>query len=80
MMKHRRRSLVLGSTLAAVAVAVVAVLVYDAVAGGVNRPLVMGIAVVMALIVGPLIGLFLSAPMEDGEIDDAAQARAPSRR
>jgi len=79
-MKHRRRSLVLGSTLAAVVVAVVAVLVYDATAGGVNRPLVLGIVVVMALVIGPLIGLFISAPMEDGEIDDAAEARAPSRR
>ena len=34
----------------------------------------------MALVIGPLIGLFISAPMEDGEVDDAAQARAPSRR
>ena len=58
----------------------IAVLVYDAVAGGVNRPLILAIVIVMALVVGPLIGLFLSAPMEDGEIDDAAQAREPSRR
>ncbi len=79
-MKHRRRRLVLGSTGTAIALAVGAVLVYDIVAGGVNRPLVMGIVIVMALIVGPLIGLFISAPMEDGEIDEAAQARAPSRR
>ncbi len=79
-MKHRRRSIVLGSTLVAVVASVIAVLVYDAVAGGVNRPLVLGIVIVMALVVGPLIGLFLSAPIEDGEIDDAAQARAPSRR
>ena len=79
-MKHRRRSIVLGSTLVAVVASVIAVLVYDAVAGGVNRPLVLAIVVVMALVVGPLIGLFLSAPIEDGEIDDAAQARAPSRR
>jgi hypothetical protein len=79
-MKHRRRSLVLGSTLVAVVGAVVAVLIYDAVAGGVNRPLVLAIVIVMALVVGPLVGLFLSAPMEDGEIDDATQARAPSRR
>ncbi len=79
-MKHRRRSLVLGATLAAVLAAVAAVLIYDAAAGGVNRPLVLGIAVVMALVIGPLIGLFISAPMEDGEADDAAQRRAPSRR
>ena len=79
-MKHRRRSLVLGSTLAAVLIGVVVVLVYDVAAGGVNRPLVLGIVVVMALVIGPLIGLFISAPMEDGEVDDAAQARAPSRR
>lgn len=80
MMKHRRRSLVFGATLAAVVAAVVAVLVYDVAAGGVNRPLVIGIVVVMALVVGPLVGLFISAPMEDGEADDAAQQRAPSRR
>lgn len=79
-MKHRRRSLVVGATIAAVLAAVAAVLIYDAAAGGVNRPLVLGIAVVMALVIGPLIGLFISAPMEDGEADDAAQQRAPSRR
>jgi hypothetical protein len=79
-MKHRRRRLVLGSTITAVVVAVIAVFIYDAVAGGVNRALILPIVIVMALIIGPLIGLFLSAPMEDGEIDDAAQARAPSRR
>lgn len=79
-MKHRRRSLVLGATLAAVIAAIAAVLIYDAAAGGVNRPLVIGIVVVMALVIGPLIGLFISAPMEDGEADEAAQQRAPSRR
>ena len=42
-MKHRRRSIVLGSTLVAVVASVIAVLVYDAVAGGVNRPLVLAI-------------------------------------
>jgi cation transporter-like permease len=78
-MKNRRRSLVLGATLTAILVGVVGVLIYDAVAGGVNRPLVLAIVVVMALVVGPLIGLFLSAPMEDGEVDDAVQRRAPSR-
>ena len=58
----------------------IAVLIYDAAAGGVNRPLVLGIVVVMALVIGPLIGLWIDAPIEDGEIDDAAQRRAPSRR
>ena len=45
-----------------------------------NRPLVIGIAVVMALIVGPLIGLWIEGPIEDGELDDAARQRSPSRR
>jgi hypothetical protein len=79
-MKHRRRSLVLGSTLGAMLVGVVAVLVYDAAAGGVNRPLVLGIVVVMALVIGPLLGLWIAAPIEDGELDEAAQRRASSRR
>ena len=78
-MKHRRRSLVLGATLGAIVVGVVAVLLYDAVAGGVNRPLVLGIVVVMSLIVGPLLGLWIEAPIEDGEMDEAAQRRAASR-
>lgn len=69
----------LGATLAAVVLAVAGVLIYDAVAGGVNRPLVLTIAVIMALIVGPLIGLWVDAPLEDGEVDEAAQRRAPSR-
>jgi hypothetical protein len=79
-MKHRRRLLVFGSTLAALLLAVVAVLVYDAVAGGVNRPLVVGIVIVMALVIGPLIGLWVSGPLEDGELDDTVHERAPSRR
>jgi hypothetical protein len=79
-MRHRRRVLVLGSTLAAVALAVIGVLVYDAAAGGVNRPLVLGIVVVMALVIGPLIGLWIEGPIEDGEVDEAAQRRAPSRQ
>jgi hypothetical protein len=79
-MKHRRRFLVLCSTLAAIGVGVVAVLVYDAIAGGVDRPLVIGIVVVMALVIGPLLGLWIEAPIEDGELDEAAQRRAPSRR
>ena len=79
-MKHRRRFLVLCSTLGAMMVGVVAVLVYDAIAGGVNRPLVIGIVVVMALVIGPLLGLWIEAPIEDGELDEAAQRRAPSRQ
>jgi undecaprenyl pyrophosphate phosphatase UppP len=78
-MKHRRRLLVLGSTIAAIVVAVIGVLVYDAAAGGVNRPLVIGIVVVMALVIGPLLGLWIAGPIEDGELDDAAHDRAPSR-
>lgn len=70
----------LGSTLGAIVALVLAVLVYDATAGGVNRPLVIGIVVVMALVIGPMIGLWVAGPMEDGEIDDAVQQRAPSRR
>ena len=70
----------LGSTLGAIVALVLAVLVYDATAGGVNRPLVIGIVVVMALVIGPMIGLWVAGPMEDGEIDDAAKQRAPSRR
>ena len=79
-MKHRRRSLVLGATIGAILVGVAAVLVYDAIAGGVNRPLVLGIVVAMALIVGPLLGLWIEAPIEDGELDEAAQRRAASRK
>jgi len=78
-MKHRRRLLVLGSTIATIVIAVIGVLVYDAAAGGVNRPLVIGIVVVMALVIGPLLGLWIAGPIEDGELDDAAHDRAPSR-
>jgi len=80
MITHRRRKLIALSTLASVAVAVVVVFVYDAAAGGVNRPLVVPIAIVMALVIGPLIGLWIEGPIEDGEMDDAAKRRAPSRR
>jgi|tagenome__1003787_1003787.scaffolds.fasta_scaffold20639349_2 undecaprenyl pyrophosphate phosphatase UppP len=80
MKTKRRMSIVVGTTVAAVVLGVVGVLVYDLIVGGVNRPLVTAIVVVMALIVGPLIGLFLDAPMEDGEADEAARQRAPSRR
>jgi hypothetical protein len=79
-MKHRRRFMLIGSTLGAMAAGIIAVLVYDAVAGGVNRPLVIAIVVVGALIVGPLLGLWIEGPIEDGEADEAAQHRAPSRR
>jgi hypothetical protein len=80
MMTHRRRLVLAEATAATVVIAVVAVLLYDLLVGGVNRPLVIGIVVVMALIVGPLIGLWIEGPMEDGEIDDATRRRAPSRR
>lgn len=80
MQHQRRKHLVIGATLAAVVIGVVAVLVYDAIAGGVNRPLVLAIVVVMALVIGPLIGLWIDGPIEDGEVDDAAQRRVPSRR
>jgi hypothetical protein len=80
MKTKRRRSMVFGTTAAAVVLGVIAVLVYDAIAGGVNRPLVIGIVVVMALVVGPLIGLWIEGPIEDGEADEAAQRRAPSRQ
>jgi hypothetical protein len=72
--------MLLGSTLGVMAAGIIAVLVYDAVAGGVNRPLVIAIVVVGALIVGPLLGLWIEGPIEDGEADEAAQHRAPSRR
>ncbi len=80
MKTNRRRSMVLGATVAAVALGVIAVLIYDAIAGGVNRPLVIGIVVVMALVTGPLVGLWIEGPIEDGEADEAARRRAPSRR
>jgi undecaprenyl pyrophosphate phosphatase UppP len=80
MITHRRRRVLAESTLATVVIAVLAVLLYDLTVGGVNRPLVVGIAVVMALIIGPLIGLWIEGPIEDGELDEAAQQRSPSRR
>jgi fatty acid desaturase len=80
MSTHRRAKVLAETTLAAVVIGVVAVLLYDLLVGGVNRPLVIAIVVVMALIVGPLIGLWIEGPMEDGEVDDAARQRAPSRR
>jgi undecaprenyl pyrophosphate phosphatase UppP len=80
MITHRRRRVLAESTLATVVIAVLAVLLYDLTVGGVNRPLVVGIAVVMALIIGPLIGLWIEGPIEDGELDEAAQRRSPSRR
>jgi hypothetical protein len=80
MMKNRRRTMVLGSTLVVLALGVLATFVYDAIAGGVDRPLVLGIVVVMALVIGPLVGLWIEGPIEDGELDDAARQRAPSRR
>ena len=80
MKTRRRRTMVVGATAAAVVLGVIAVLVYDAIAGGVNRPLVIGIVVVMALVIGPLVGLWIEGPIEDGEADDAARRRAPSRQ
>lgn len=66
--------------MAAVVIGVLAVLLYDAIVGGVNRPLVIAIVVVMALIVGPLVGLWIQGATEDGAVDDAARRREPSRR
>ena len=79
-MKHRRRSLVLGSTIVGVLAAIVGVQLYDLAVGGVNRVLVTLLAVGLALVIFPLLGLFVSGASEDGEIDEAAQTRAPSRR
>ena len=79
MKTNRRRSMVLGATAAAIVLGVIAVLIYDAIVGGVNRPLVIGIVVVMAVVIGPLVGLWIEGPIEDGELDDATRRRAPSR-
>jgi hypothetical protein len=80
-MTHRRRLLVVGLTIASVIVCVGAVFVVDAILGGVKTySLAVACAVVLGLIIGPLAGLWISAALDDGDIDQAVERRAPSRR
>jgi len=79
MMTHRRRLLVVGATIAAVIVCVAVVFILDALAGGIDRRFAVVCAVVIGLIIGPLAGLWISAALDDGDIDEAVERRAPSR-
>jgi hypothetical protein len=80
-MTHRRRQLIVVTTIAAVIVCVAAVFIVDAIAGGVKNHLLAAVcAVVIGLIIGPLAGLWISAALDDGDIDQVVERRAPSRR
>ena len=78
-MTHRRKLLVAGLTIASVIVCVGVVYILDAAGGGIDRRFAVPCAVVIGLIIGPLLGLWLSAALDDGDVDEAVQRRAPSR-
>jgi hypothetical protein len=79
-MTHRRRTLVVGATIAAVIVCVAVVFILDAIAGGIDRRFAVACAVVIGFVIGPLAGLWITAALDDGDIDQAVERRAPTRR
>jgi len=56
------------------------VFILDAIAGGIDRRFAVACAVVIGLVIGPLAGLWISAALDDGDIDEAVERRAPSRQ